>query len=196
MNTKTVLPLDDIVRIVVNLGPRAAMRRGFNLALLVGTADVIDPEERVRLYSSTDAMFGDGFKDTDPEYIAARLIFSQNPMPQRVAIGRRVVNEGLGEFDLTSDAGETAGSFTVSWEHIPEGNNTFLYYTPFDLSIVPEFGDILAAPWLTIVSGQEITPNAPGENFAMVAEVNAANQVINVGAVLLGGMGVSLGLPV
>jgi len=137
MNTKTVLPIDDIVRIVVNLGPRAAIRRGFNLALLVGTADVIDPEERVRLYSSTDAMFGDGFTESDPEYIAARLIFSQNPMPKRVAIGRRVVNEGLGEFDLTSDVGGTAGNFTVSWEHIAEGNNTFLVYTPYDLTVIP-----------------------------------------------------------
>ena len=189
------LPLEDIVNIIVNLGPRAAVRRGFNLALLVGTSEIISPEERVRLYSNTDAMFEDGFRETDPEYIGARLMFSQNPRPGRVAIGRRVTLDSAGEFEVTSEAAATGGNFIINWEHVAEGGNTFLYYTPFDLSVVPEFGDVLASPWEPITTGQEITPE-PGATYIMVVEINAANQVVNIGAALLGGASVSFGLPV
>ena len=190
----SALPLDDIVRITVNLGTRAAVRRGFNLALLVGTSDVISPEERLRLYANTDAMYEDGFRDTDPEYVAARLMFSQNPAPVRVAIGRHAASEGAGEFIVTNETAETAGNFIVNWEHAPDGANTFVYKTLAGMDERPDYLDTLDASWLSVALGNEITPDV-GTVFVVIAEINTHRQVINLGAAVLGGNSVSVGLP-
>jgi len=188
------LPLNDIVKIVVNLSPRAAIRRGFNLGLLVGPSEVISPEERVRIYSGTDAMIEDGFATDSPEVIAAGRMFKQRPAPTRVAIGRRVVLEDVaGQFEVTSVVGSEADNFIVNWDHVAEGSNTFVFYTPYDLSVVPEYHDVMEAPWAAIVPGQEITPN-PGATFVMVAEVDVAGRMINIGAASLPGGSQSLGL--
>jgi len=168
------LPMDDVVRIVVNLSPRAAIRRGFNLGLIVGPSPVISASDRVKLYSSTDSMFEDGFTEDMPEYKAARLYFSQSSRPTRVAIGRQVITEDLGEFAVTNVAepsmggftvtsvdGATAGDFAISWDKMPAAGNSFAYYTPYDLSVLPGYLDALDNPWLPIISGDDITPN-PG----------------------------------
>jgi len=189
------LPLSDIVNIQVNLSPRSAIRAGFNLALLVGTANVISPDERVRLYPSSDAMLEDGFVTTDPEYIGARLLFMQSPPPSRVAIGRHnnIVTEG--EFTITSTADDVVGDYVINIEHTPSDGNSFVYYTPFDLNSLPVFGGVLTYPWEAITSGQSITPVA-GATFIVVGEVDSAGALINIGAAILGGESVSLGFPV
>lgn len=84
----SVLPLEDVVQIIVNLSPRSAVRNAFNLALLVGTSDVISPEERVKVYSGTESMLRDGFTDDMPEYKMANLFLNQRSSPPKVAIGR------------------------------------------------------------------------------------------------------------
>lgn len=83
------LSLNDIVNVVVSLSPVAAVRSGFNLGLIIGDSDVIPKADRVRTYTSTDAMIDDGFDLTDPEVIAAQLYFNANgrSKPTRVAIG-------------------------------------------------------------------------------------------------------------
>lgn len=63
--------LDSIVDITVEVSPLAAPRASFNIACIIGTTDVIDTTERVRLYENADDMLDDGFALTDPEYLAA-----------------------------------------------------------------------------------------------------------------------------
>lgn len=87
------LSLNDIVNIVVNLSPRSAIRKGFNLGLFIGSSPVIDPNDRVKIYNSLDAMYEDGFKPEMPEYKAASKYFQQTKKPTRVAIGRHVKSE-------------------------------------------------------------------------------------------------------
>lgn len=82
------LPLEPVVNIIINLAARSAVRKAFNLALIVGETDVIEPEERIKIYSSIDEMLGDGFKMEDRLYKAAALIFGQAKKPQRIAVGR------------------------------------------------------------------------------------------------------------
>lgn len=84
----TVLSMDDVVKIVVNLSPRAALRNGFNLALILGTSEVISPDDRVKVYSSTESMIDDGFTREMPEYKAASLYFMQSTRPSKLVIGR------------------------------------------------------------------------------------------------------------
>ncbi|MBY6877906.1 DUF3383 family protein [Clostridium botulinum] len=81
------LPLSDIVDVAVSLGPVSAVRTNFNLALIVGESTVINPKDRVKTYNKIGDMTADGWKGTEPEYLAAQLYFSQIPKPTKVAIG-------------------------------------------------------------------------------------------------------------
>lgn len=93
-----VLPMDDIVKIIVNLSPRSAVRNSFNLCMILGTSDAISTEDRVKVYSGTDAMLDDGFTAEMPEYQAAALYFMQSSGPSKLAVGR---------WDNGVDSGET-----------------------------------------------------------------------------------------
>lgn len=88
-----ILSLNDIVKIIINLSPKAAARSGFNLGLIVGKSGVISPETRVKIYSGVEAMAEDGFENDSPEYKAASLYFQQSPKPDKVAIGLWDVEE-------------------------------------------------------------------------------------------------------
>ncbi|MDU4960196.1 MAG: DUF3383 family protein [Sporomusaceae bacterium] len=81
------LPLEPVVNIIVNLAARSAVRKAFDLALLIGETTVITPTERVKVYSGISEMLEDGFTLNDRLYKAAALIFGQAKKPQRVAIG-------------------------------------------------------------------------------------------------------------
>lgn len=87
------LPLDDIVNVIVQLSGMPAPRSGFNIGAIIGESTVIPAEERVRLYSSTDAMLDDGFADDSAEHKAALLYFSQSPKPLKVIIGCKEESE-------------------------------------------------------------------------------------------------------
>jgi len=84
----STLPLNDIVQVILNVSPISAVRATFSLGLIVGKSTHITPTVRVKEYASLAAMIADGFVSTEPEYKAASLYFSQNPVPRRVLIGR------------------------------------------------------------------------------------------------------------
>ena len=92
MGLKT-LPLEPVVNIIVNLAARAAVRKAFNLALIVGETDVVTPQERIKIYSGINEMLEDGFTMDDRLYKAASLIFGQSKKPQRLAVGCIVEEE-------------------------------------------------------------------------------------------------------
>lgn len=83
------LKIDDVVNVVVSTSAVATPREGFNIGLIVGASEHITKEDRCKIYSGLESMTDDGFVDSDPEYKAATLYFSQNPAPQKVIIGRR-----------------------------------------------------------------------------------------------------------
>lgn len=82
-----VLPLDDAVKIIINLSPRSAVRNGFNLSMLLGDSNVLSADERVSVFSSLDSMKEKGFTTEMPEYKAAQTYFGQSSKPGKVAIG-------------------------------------------------------------------------------------------------------------
>ncbi len=81
------LPLEPVVNIIVNLAARSAVRKAFDLALIVGATTVISQEERIKTYSGISEMLEDGFTLDDRLYKAAALIFGQAKKPQKVAVG-------------------------------------------------------------------------------------------------------------
>jgi len=92
----TTRSLDSIVDIQVLVSPLAAARSTFNQALIIGSTNVIQTAERLRLYESATEVLDD-FTLTDPEYIAASIYFSQSPAPDKLWIGRQGVGESCVE---------------------------------------------------------------------------------------------------
>lgn len=87
------LNLKAIVKVDVNLALKAAVRKGFNLGLIIGTSAIIPTTERVRVYASAAAMLSDGFLSTSDEYKAALLYFGQHPEPDKLAVGIKASGE-------------------------------------------------------------------------------------------------------
>ncbi len=83
------LSVSDVVRVTVNLQPKAAQRRNFGIHLILGASPVIDQDERIRFYSGIDGVVSD-FGVTANETKAAQLFYSQSPQPSTLAIGRWV----------------------------------------------------------------------------------------------------------
>lgn len=90
------LSLKEIVNVVVEVSPLAAPRRTFNQLLVLGPTAIVPVNTRVAIYTSTSAMLGDGFQNSDPEYKVAELYFSQRPAPTYLYVGR-----------IDADSGET-----------------------------------------------------------------------------------------
>ena len=87
MITLAKLSLSPLVNIQVNLSAKSAARKGFNVALIMGSSKVIPKEERVRIYTGAEAMLEDGFTVESPEYKAALLYFSSRLAPTKLAVG-------------------------------------------------------------------------------------------------------------
>ena len=178
------LPLDDIVRITVNLSPRAAIRRGFNLCLIIGQSDVIPENERVRLYQSTAAMLADGFAADSPEYKAASLIFSQRPAPHRIAVGRHVIPQVLAEFTVDGHYAPdptTPGLYelTLFFGHTPAPGNTFVYRMTPDLPQPVKPGDVIKT-WQAVDNGiPTLEQHIP--SFIEVAEIDPTSTIVAYG---------------
>lgn len=89
------LPLEPVVNILVNLSARSAVRKQFNLALLMGDIGTVDfGSARIKTYSGTTEMLSDGFTVTDRLYKAAALLFGQGKKPTKVAIGKAEKTSG------------------------------------------------------------------------------------------------------
>lgn len=83
------LTLKPIINISASLAARAAARKGFNTALILGTSEVIPQSERVRVYYTADDLITDGYKDTSAEYKAAKLYFSATATPTKLYVGTK-----------------------------------------------------------------------------------------------------------
>lgn len=146
------LNLTPIVDVNVNLSLKSAARKGFNLGLIIGPATVIPTAERVRVYTSADAMLTDGFKATDAEYKAALLYFNAPTAPDRVAIGTKAADETVvvaatacraanSEWWGFTYCGATAEEITAqaAWAESAQPS-TFLMYTTNDAAVLDSAG--------------------------------------------------------
>ena len=87
------LNLKAIVKVDVNLALKAAVRKSFNLGLIIGTSAIISVAQRVKIYASAADLLSDGFLSTSDEYKAAVLYFSQHPEPDKLAVGIKASGE-------------------------------------------------------------------------------------------------------
>jgi hypothetical protein len=88
----TGLSVDRVVRVTVNLSPIATPRRNFGVLCVAGDSPVIDALERLRFYTTLDAV-ADDFGLDAPEYQAAALYYAQSPRPAVLAVGRWIAED-------------------------------------------------------------------------------------------------------
>ena len=81
------MALKDLVTSTITAETRTPTEEGFGTILIAGYhTKYVD---RVRSYTNLAGLVSDGFATTDPLYKAAAVVFSQNPRPPAVKIGRR-----------------------------------------------------------------------------------------------------------
>lgn len=83
------MSIADVVSITISTDSANVTEEGF------GTPLILSPRpawvERVRSYEALADMVTDGFTATTPEYLAAQAMFSQNPRPEVVKVGRQAL---------------------------------------------------------------------------------------------------------
>lgn len=83
------MPIADVVNIAISVSGAGPTRQGFGEPLIA--AFHTKYSDRVREYGSLAGMVADGFAVTDPAYLAASVVFSQQPAPPFVKVGRRAL---------------------------------------------------------------------------------------------------------
>lgn len=108
------LPVSDIVNVQVVLTPLAAQTRNFGSLLILGDSNVIDTTERLRLYTTLDAIAAE-FGTEAPEYKAAALYYGQTPQPSVCYVGKwaQSATSGLLRGGILSAAQQLLSNFTA-----------------------------------------------------------------------------------
>jgi hypothetical protein len=84
------MPLSDFLNVSINLQGASPSQPGFGVPIILGKCAAWGAStDRIRYYSGIAGLTSDGFVTTDPEYLAASALFSQNPAPSSIALGKR-----------------------------------------------------------------------------------------------------------
>lgn len=84
------MPLNSIINVSITNTSVQVSQEGFGIPMIMGYHTRFP--ERIRFYTGTAGMTTDGFAATDPEYVAASKLFSQNPSLTQIAVGRRATS--------------------------------------------------------------------------------------------------------
>jgi hypothetical protein len=85
------MPLEDIVNLSITAETTTPTKPGFGVPLILANGVPAGFTSRTQAYASTKEMTDAGFAVTHPAYKAAQAIFSQNPRPKKIKIGRRAL---------------------------------------------------------------------------------------------------------
>jgi hypothetical protein len=177
----TNLPVSSVVSVDVEMSPTAAALRNFGASLIIGSTDVIDTDERIRLYSDIDDIATD-FGTTAPEYLAAVAFFSQAPRPKQVYIGRWAESATAGRIKgriLTEDeqtlsifTAITAGTMTLTVD------GTEVSVSAVDLSAETNLNGVAAQ--VTSGLGGKATCTWTGERFVITSATTGSSSSVSV----------------
>lgn len=111
------MDISSIVDISVSVEAPGVSKPGFGTPLLYGYNSVIPASAPVKRYSSATwsiDMLADGFVASDPLYIAARILCSQDPKPRSFKIARATQTPGDHDVDLTVQTAVAGEVITIS----------------------------------------------------------------------------------
>lgn len=162
------MSLSDIVSVTITALTTAPSRVGFGTPLVMAYHTVFP--ERARVYTAVADMLTDGFAADSPAVRAVQSLFSQNPRPDRVVVGRET---GTEEQQITLTV--VATNLKASYDYIVYVNGLEAKYTS---DATPSASEISAglktaidalAQAVTVVDGTgslTITANTVGAPFS------------------------------
>lgn len=127
------MSLSDHVTISITADTLGVATAGFGLAMVLSVNATFP--ERVRFYDDLAGVAADFPVTTSPEYLAASAIFSQNPHPEQVAIGR-AIGKPTQKYRLDVSAVTLSASYGATVKGQGATANTFAYATKADLTFV------------------------------------------------------------
>ena len=139
------LSVSRLVSVQTIFSPVAAGRRGFGTLLILGDSAVIGAGERMRAYTTLDAVAQD-FGVTAPEYYGAALYFGQSPRPRQLLIGRWLASAVSAQ--LTGAVLTAAQQTLADWTAINDGeldieiDGTTINLTSLDFTAVTNLNGV------------------------------------------------------
>ena len=139
------LSVSRLVSVQTIFSPVAAGRRGFGTLLILGDSAVIGAGERMRAYTTLDAVAQD-FGVNAPEYFGASLYFGQSPRPRQLLIGRWLASAVPAQ--LTGAVLTAAQQTLADWTAINDGeldieiDGTTINLTSLDFTAVTNLNGV------------------------------------------------------
>lgn len=136
--------ITEIVQVSITSNTAVPTQQGFGIPMLVAYHN--HNSDPYRIYTSTAGMVSDGFTTGEPAYLMAQAVFSQNPSPPSIMVGR-----------LTS---ATVRTFTLLMTDFTQGNIATLTLTGKDgvahamTRTIPGSSSAIAeaAAWVTLIN--------------------------------------------
>lgn len=123
------MPLNDIVNVVITRQTQSVSETGFGIPMILGTS--VRFSELIKFYSNIDEVALD-FQASDPEYVAAQDIFSQDISPSVIAIGRRQVDTVT--LDVVSASPEADYVLNINGDLVTSNSQSTTTYSIVNLS--------------------------------------------------------------
>lgn len=166
--------LDSVVTVDITKTSASTYRVGFGVPLLM-VYHTVTPN-RLALYTSPQGLLDDGFPLTHPAYLMASAIFSQNPAPTQIYVGKRLspTTQVLQFLPETTTAGFIY-SFTVV-DYL--GNQTPISYTVPNSATVTSISTALVALLAGITDVTPALLSAGAAGFSLTSTV--AGNLFNV----------------
>jgi len=81
--------IEEVVNLQISATSVSPTRAGFGTPLCMALHNVVP--DRAKVYTSPQEMVDDGFALTDPAYRLVQAVFTQDPRPQKVVLGKRTL---------------------------------------------------------------------------------------------------------
>lgn len=166
------LPVADIVTVAVSVSPAAPQAKGFGTELILGTSAILPLYARVRTYTALVGGVDADFASNTLEYKAAAAVFSRNPAPSQVKIGRWFTAAQSGQLrggtvsSLLSDyTGITNGGFDIS---INGTNRQIFALNLSGAADLPAVATLIQTKLAAAVAGTTCTWDATNKRFVIV----------------------------
>lgn len=105
------MALSNHVSLTISQDTLGVTRAGFGVPMIL-SANASFPE-RIRFYNDLAGLVSDGFATDSPEYLAARAMLSQQPHPERIAVGR-AANKPTQVYTLSVATVRNSYAYTVA----------------------------------------------------------------------------------
>jgi hypothetical protein len=145
----TTLPLSDVINASINVSPTAATAQGFGKGLLLGIANALPLEERIREYNGLTAVAVD-FATTTQEYLGAQAYFADRSpaKPSKLLIGNWFTSAQAGRLKGGSPVDTTMATWTAigangGFDIVIDGVNRQIF--SINLSAVTTMAQVAAA---------------------------------------------------